>query len=398
MKITEQSVKALAPAATDAVHWDDDLPGFGVRVKPSGQRSFVIQYRAGNISRRLTIGGCSLFRVEEARKRARKLLVEVKDGADPASDRKDTRKAPTVGELADRYMAVHAATKKKPRSAKSDESNLRLHVLPALARQRAADVTREDVSRLHHAMRETPGAANRVLALLSKMFNLAEKWGIRADGSNPCRHVDRYAERKMERFLSGDELARLGAALADAERTATEAPEVIAAIRLLICTGARLSEILELRWEHVDFERACLRLPDSKTGRKVIHLNAPALEVLSGLGQREASPWVIPGAVAGNPLVNLRKPWHRIRAKAGLDGVRLHDLRHSFASVGVAGGLSLPMIGALLGHTQPVTTQRYAHLAADPLKQANDLIGSRIAAAMKGSSGAEVVTLPKRSA
>jgi integrase len=240
-------------------------------------------------------------------------------------------------------------------------------------------------------MRDTPGAANRTLALLSKMLNLAEKWELRPDGSNPCRHVDKYPERKMERFLSVDELGRLGAVLAEAERTATELPSVIAAVRLLMFTGARFGEILNLEWSHVDFERSCLRLPESKTGAKVIHLNAPALEVLNGI-ERDGSPWVIAGRDPDKPLVNLRKPWHRIRAKAGLEGVRLHDLRHSFASVGAAGGLSLPMIGALLGHTQAATTQRYAHLAADPLKQAADMIGERIRAATNGKSG-DVVEL-----
>jgi integrase len=196
----------------------------------------------------------------------------------------------------------------------------------------------------------------------------------------------------MERFLTGEEMARLGAVLVDAERTQTELPSVIAAIRLLVLTGARLGEVLSLQWRHVDFERRCLFLDDSKTGRKTIHLNAPALEVLSGIERREDLPYVIGGAMQGKPLVNLRKPWHRIRKAAGLGNLRLHDLRHSFASVGAAGGLSLPMIGALLGHTTPATTQRYAHLAADPLRQANDLIGQRIAAAMSGRS-AEIIPL-----
>ena len=299
-----------------------------------------------------------------------------------------------MADLAERYMAEHARPKKRPSSARTDASNLRIHVLPALGRKRVAVVTRADIADLHHAMRETPGAANRTLALVSKMMNLAEKWGLRPDASNPCRHVERYRERKMERFLATEELARLGTVLSEAERTATELPSVIAAIRLLIFTGARLGEILNLQWRDVDIKRACLRLPESKTGAKVIHLNAPALEVLNGLERSEHNPWVIAGREPEKPLVNLRKPWHRIRKAAEIEDMRLHDLRHSFASVGVAGGLSLPMIGALLGHAQPATTVRYAHLAADPLKQAVDLIGERIAAAMKGGRG-EVVELNK---
>ena len=391
-KLTNRTVAATRPRDRDVFVWDDELPGFGLRVKPSGVKSYVIQYRnRHNDSRRITIGRHGVIGPENARRKAKKMLADVQDGADPATERKDDREAPTVAELAEKYLREHAAPHKKPRSVEEDQRLLRLHVLPALGRKKVAGITRADITGLHHAMRDTPGAANRTLALLSKMMNLAEKWGLRLDGSNPCRHVDKYPERKMERFLSGDELGRLGAILSEAERTATELTSVIAAIRLLMFTGARLGEILNLRWDQVDPERTCLRLPESKTGAKVIHLNAPALEVLNGI-ERDGSPWVIAGRDPDKPLVNLRKPWHRIRAKAGLEGVRLHDLRHSFASVGAAGGLSLPMIGALLGHTQAATTQRYAHLAADPLKQAADMIGKRIAAAMRGESG-EVVEL-----
>ena len=183
-----------------------------------------------------------------------------------------------------------------------------------------------------------------------------------------------------------------------AERDGGETAFVIAAIRLLLFTGARLGEILGLRWNHVDFERACLRLPDSKTGQKVLYLSAPALEVLAGLPRLDGNPHVICGEREGAHLVNLEKPWRRLRARSGLDDVRLHDLRHSFASFGAAGGLSLPMIGKLLGHTQAATTERYAHLAADPIRAANEAIGERIAAVMKGEGGrASVVGLDRRS-
>ena len=231
-------------------------------------------------------------------------------------------------------------------------------------------------------MRETPGAANRTLSLISKMLNLAEKWGLRPDHSNPSRHVERYAERNLERFLSAEEMGRLGDALTKAERTQTELPSAIAALRLLAFTGCRLSEILTLRWDQVDLERTCIRLTESKTGAKVVYLSPPAIEVLNGIERSDTNIWVIAGAKPGAHLVNLRKPWHRLRARAGLDDVRLHDLRHSFASVGAARGLSLPMIGALLGHRQSKTTERYAHLADDPLRAANNAIGAHIADAM----------------
>jgi integrase len=279
-------------------------------------------------------------------------------------------------------MEEHAKVKKRPGSVQSDETLFRLHILPRLGSMKVNAIDRKDIAQLHHAMRDLPGAANRTIALLSKMFNLAEKWGLRSDGSNPCRHVEKYKERKIERFLSNEELAQLGEVLNEAERTQTEMPSAISAIRLLLFTGCRLSEILTLQWDEVDTDNHCLRLRESKTGAKVVFLPPSAVEVLNAIERQDDNPHVIVGAKHGSHLVNLQKPWRRIRAKAGLEDVRIHDLRHSFASMAAASGLSLPMIGALLGHTQPQTTQRYAHLAADPMKEAAAVTGSRIAEAL----------------
>lgn len=394
-KITKRFVEAIKPGDRDVVAWDGELRGFGLRVKPSGARSYIVQYRnRQGRSRRLTIGAHGRLTAEEARREARLLLAEVERGSDPAEDRVAARRAPTMAELCERYLSDHAETRKKPKSADQDRRMIERFILPALARRKVADVSRADAVKLHSSLRATPYQANRVLALLSKMMNLAERWGLRPDGSNPCRHVEKYRERKRERFLSADELGRLGEVLAEAERTATELPSVVAAVRLLVLTGCRLSEILTSRWEHVDFEGACLRLPDSKTGGQVVQLSAPALEVLAGL-ERDGSPWVIRGARDGAHLVNLEKPWRRLRARAGLQNVRLHDLRHSFASVAAGLGEGLLMIGKLLGHTQAQTTHRYAHLAADPVKAATERVGATIAGMMRGS-GAEVVDLPGR--
>ena len=393
--ITKRAVDAMEPGT---LVWDADVSGFGVRCRASGSRHYVLKFRVGGRQRWITIGRHGApWTPHTARLEARRLLGEVVAGRDPADARDSGKTAPTVADLAGRFMREHVEAKRKPRTAREYRRLLDKAVLPALGKRRIIDVVRSDIARLHHAMSETPYQANRVLALLSKLFNWAELHGYRPDGSNPCRHVERYREHKRERFLSQAELARLGETLAAGVREGAETRFIIAAIRLLLFTGARLGEILGLRWEYVDIERACLRLPDSKTGQKVLYLNAPALEVLAELPRVEGNPFVVCGEREGAHLVNLEKPWRRIRARAGLDDMRLHDLRHSYASFGAAGGLSLPMIGKLLGHTQAATTERYAHLAADPVRAANEAIGERIAAAMKGeAASAEVVNLPKR--
>lgn len=390
-KVTKRAVDDLAKVG-DGVLWDGELTGFGARCRGDGV-AYVVRYRQGSGRgapiKTVTIGRHGApWTPETARAEAKRVLLSVATGGDPAGD----RKAMMFAQFAERYLTDHVATRLKPRSAAEDRRMLQCYVLPTIGRRKLADLGRADVTRLHQSMRQTPYQANRVLSLLSRMLNLAERWGLRPDGSNPCRHVDKFKERARERFLSAGELARLGEALAQAESTATTMPSVIAAIRLLVLTGCRLSEILTLRWEHVDFEGAALRLPDSKTGAKIVHLNAPALEVLASI-DRDGSPWVIRGAKAGAPLVNLEKPWRRIRAKAGLEGVRLHDLRHTHASVAVGLGEGLPMIGKLLGHSQVQTTARYAHLAADPVRAASERVGNAIAAAMQGKPAAEVVPL-----
>ena len=242
------------------------------------------------------------------------------------------------------------------------------------------DVTRADIERLHHGLRNTPYQANRVLAVLSRMFALAEGWGLRHDGSNPCRHVQKYRERRRDRFLSAEELARLGIALTAAGKDG-EPPAAIAAIRLLALTGCRKSEVLRLRWSQV--EPNCLRLSDSKTGAKVVPLGAAARELLASLPSWEGNPYVIVGDRPNSHFIGIQKVWERIRRQAGLDDVRIHDLRHSFASVGASSGDSLLVIGALLGHRDHGTTQRYAHLSDDPLQAAADRISAHIATALE---------------
>jgi integrase len=381
-RLTKRYVDSLRCTDGDLVVWDDDLPGFGLRMRASGRRYYVAKYRAKGRQRWLTLGPHGVLTPEQARRQAARVLSAVREGADPAVERRAEARALTVADLAERYLTQHAELKKKAASLRNDKLNLRLHVLPSLGKVPLGAVTREDVATLHHALRETPTAANRVLALLSKMFNLAERWGLRHDGSNPCRHVERFPESRRERFLSDDELARLGAVLEEVEGSGAETAETIAAIRLLVLTGCRVSEVLGLSWEDIDVEHRCLRFSASKTGAKRIPLNRAALEVLAGLARQ--SSWVIPGRDREQPLVNLGKPWKRIRERAGLDDVRLHDLRHTHGSSAAGAGLSLHLVGALLGHRQPATTARYAHLADDPVQEASERVGARLASAMRG--------------
>jgi integrase len=315
---------------------------------------------------------------EEARKEAKVILGKVHHGLDPAMARDSRKVAPTVKDLIEKFKAEHIDTKLKGSTADEYRRILEKDVEPELGFMLAMEINASHIAKLHHTMRDTPRKANFTLAVLSKMFNLAELWGFREQRTNPCQHLHRYKENHRERYLSSDELQSLEVALVEAERSLSATIYAVAAIRLLLLTGARLNEIVSLRWEDVDLEAGLLRLPDSKTGAKVILLNQPAQALLRELPRAEGNPFVIVGEVKNAHLVNLQKPWRRIRAAAGLPEVRIHDLRHTFASVAVNAGASLPMIGALLGHKQVSTTQRYAHLAMDPLRQQNEKVGEMI--------------------
>ena len=285
--------RTLAPPDADLFIWDDQVPGFALRCR-YGQKSFLLQYRLlggrGSRQRRVTLGKVGVLSLEDARHLAQEYLRQVRYGHDPVASRQASRQAPTLATLAERYLAEHADVKKKPRSAQSDHSNMRLHVLPALGSLHVHAITHADIARLHHAMRATPGTANRVLALLSKMFALAEHWGLRTPGTNPVKGTQRYPEHQRERHLSPGELARLGEVLRQAEVERIERPSVIALIRLLLLTGARLGEVLGMRWADIDWTHGQLRLPDSKTGAKTLYLSPPALAVLRALEPLEGSP------------------------------------------------------------------------------------------------------------
>ncbi|MFN4015550.1 MAG: tyrosine-type recombinase/integrase [Reyranella sp.] len=385
-RLTKRVIEAAEIQAAEHFIWDDSLPGFGVRVLPSGRKGYIVQYRAGRRSRRMSLGPSTVLTCEQARTRAINIIAAARGGDDPAARRDADRRTATVKELADRFDKEHVSLRIKESTAKGYRRLLQLTILPALGRHRVTEVTRADIAKLHHDLRHIPYEANRCLEVISKMFSLAEMWGLRPDGSNPRKHIKKYAEEKRERFLSPAELKRVGEVLREMESEGIELPSAIAATRLLILTGCRLNEIMTLQWEHVDLPGKALRLPDSKTGAKVVHLGQPAIDVLEKIARVEKNPWVIVGTLPGARLTDLQPFWQRVRARAGLNDVRIHDLRHTFASTAVASGQGLPMIGKLLGHTQVQTTARYAHLASATVKTAASDVSAEIAASLNGQA------------
>jgi integrase len=415
-KITKRVVDSTKPGGRDVLVWDAELPGFGLRVKPSGTKSYVLQYRnKEGRSRRLTIGRHGPVTAERARDKALRLLADIAEGADPADGKADARKASTVAELAARYLAEGRIDKptKKTSSWEADASNLRRHIVPLLGDRLAVALTAADVARFQAdvaagrsaadvrtgprgraIVRGGEGTAARSLGTLAAMLEWAVHRGILP--ANPAKRVRPYKGRKKERFLTVAELGRLGDALAAAEAEGLN-PGAVAAIRLLLTTGCRKSEILRLCWEHVDWERGCLRLPDSKTGAKVVPLGAAALEMLASVRERaDGSPFVLPSNRGGGHLVGLQKVWVSIRSAAGLRDLRLHDCRHSYASIAVADGAALFTIGKVLGHKQARTTEIYAHLGDDPVRRVADATSRKIAAALKGGGGGAAVAPLKR--
>ena len=383
-RLTKRVIEAAEIKAAEHFIWDDSLPGFGVRVLPSGRKGYIVQYRAGRRSRRMSLGPSTVLTCEQARTRAISIIAAARGGDDPAGRRDADRRTATVKELADRFDKEHVSLRIKESTAKGYRRLLQLTILPALGRHRVTEVTRADIAKLHHDLRHIPYEANRCLEVISKMFSLAEMWGLRPDGSNPRKHIKKYAEEKRERFLSPAELKRVGEVLREMQCEGIELPSAIAATRLLILTGCRLNEIMTLQWDHVDLPGKALRLPDSKTGARVIHLGQPAIDVLEKIARVETNPWVIVGTLPGARLTDLQPFWQRVRARAGLKDVRIHDLRHTFASAAVASGQGLPMIGKLLGHTQVQTTARYAHLASATVKTAASDVSAEIAASLNG--------------
>ena len=383
--LTTRGIDVIQARATRYIEWDGMLPGFGVRVATTGTKTFLVKYRlpTGRV-RWATIGRVGTISLRAARQRAKDWLGIVARGDDPLVAKDAARDAPTVASVGEQFLAEHVLTKLKPPTQRAYATAIRQHLARCFGRRPIAEISQADILKLQERLRATPVLANRVLACASSMMRWAEKKGYRPVGSNPCLGIDRYREQPRRRYLNKGELERLGAALRDGARDGWLTPSTATALQFLALTGARTGEVLALRWQDIDIAAGLLRLPDSKTGQKTVYIGAAARTLLNDWPRHAGSDYVFPAESVTGHRVNLHDAWELIRTRAQLADVRLHDLRHSWASVGASSGQSLPIIGALLGHSQPATTQRYAHLMDDPLRAAADQTDATIAAALAG--------------
>lgn len=386
-KLTKNTVERAEIKEKPYFLFDDSLPGFCARIAPNGKRHYYLQYMKHKKVKRLMLGMHGILTAEGARDKAIAMLAKITAGADPVEENIQKKAEPTVSELAERYMKDHVDAHCKQSTADGYRRYLDKHILPALGTMRVADVTRADIAEFHQSLQKTPYEGNRCLEIISKMFNLAELWGYRPDGSNPRKHLTKFEEHQRERYLTKEESKRLGGVLTEAKNNKKENPVAAYCIETLLYTGCRLGEIQTLKWEYIDHDNTCLRLPDSKTGARVVYVGQNVLDILKEVEEHPDrpldNPYVFWGAVDGTYIKDLQKPWRRFRKAAGLNGMRIHDLRHSFASHAVSQGMSLAMIGKLLGHTQVQTTARYAHLMADPVREAAGKVAQGIAAAIQ---------------
>jgi integrase len=383
-QLTDAQVAALPATGSDYVRADAREVGFGVRVTPAGTKVFFVR----NGRRRIPLGEFPGITTGVARELARIALADIRAGRDPTLERQARIKAArdddmTVVQLSEKWMADYVRPKLKPRTIDDYRKLLDKHILPAVGHLLVSRISRDDATRMHVAMAKTPRRANYALRTLGGLMSFACDLKLRPPLDNPARRIKLYREGKRERFLSEDEFGKAAEAIEEAERAGVIGPYAAGGLRLSLFTGARSGEITAARWEFIDWERRILRLPDSKTNEpRTIHLPDAAIEILKTLPR--SGPYIVAGAKSGEPYKNLSRAWIIARSYAsGLGDVRLHDLRHSYASLAAGRGVSLQMIGKLLGHKVPATTQRYAHLARDAVAAVSDELGAAMQAAIE---------------
>lgn len=375
-KFTKRFVESIVPDSQKMTkYWDSELKGFGLIVLPSGRRTYCVQYRnAQRVQKMFKIGTHGQITTEEARTLAKKYLSGVVHGHDPVKVKKESRNLPTLNDLARDYVLFHGE-KKREKSLKEDQRLLKTIILPALGNSLVSQISRRDIEALHRDYKKTSYQANRAVSLLSKMFTLAKAWEWRED--DPTKGIERYQEEKRKRWLTADELKVLWEVL-DAYPNQLTA----SLFRLLILTGARIGEVRSATWDQFDLETSIWTKPAHLTKQKKqehLPLSAQAIDILKIMkSERSFSSFLFPGKVDGEPIKEVKRAWNTIRKKSGFLDLRIHDLRHTYASHLVSSGLSLSIVGKLLGHTQAATTQRYAHLADEPLRQATAMFGSNL--------------------
>ncbi len=389
-KLTKSVIDIAKPAARDYEIRDTIIPGFFCKITPAGRKTFMLSYRTPTGERRKpALGTYGQITVDQARKLAQDFLASVRGGGDPSQDRQIARTAPTVKDLSDRFMIEHSEARNKPSTVRGNQITLKAHVLPALGNVKVAEVKRSEVADLIGRLRDRPTAANHCLSLLRKMFNLAELWGLRQDGTNPCRHVKKYTGSKRTRLITDDELARLYAYLDHADAEGLEHPLLTLAIRLQFDFAARMSEVLELQWEWIDFAHGRVVWPDSKTGGMSKPLSAETALLLRAAPRYEGSKFVIPALFDGSKPMSKHTywaGWRRILERAGLPHCGTHAVRHRAATDIANSGVPVKVGMALTAHKTVTMFMRYVHTEDDPIRQAAETVASRRRIVVQGAS------------
>jgi len=372
-KLTKKLIDSLQPQASDLIVWDTEIRGFGLKIAPSGRKTFVLKYRNKfGRQRKPTIGTFGAVTVDQARTIAIDWTNQVAKGMDPSAEKQAQRSQLTLNQFATLYFG---SAKKRESTLAMERSYYGTHVEPSLGKLSVGDITQKDVQAWINTRSKTPGAANRTISMLSAMFNDAERQLHRPANSNPCRRIKKFPSTPKQRYLSREEMKRLEAVLDEIDQNKSMDPCIAPAIRFALLTGARKSEFLTMKWEYVDIKSRVVRLPDSKTGPRNLYLSERAIEVLDQMPRQQNNPYVFPGKKLNDHFHNLKKPFKIVLERAGIKDFRIHDLRHTHATWGVHAGLSTHVIAKTLGHTQSRTAERYAHVDDEPALAAAESIG-----------------------